>query len=439
MVHEAHSIGGYNGESPLTMSAAYAAFANGGYYNEPYSYTKIIYRDTDEEVENKLNKKRAMSEETAYMVNDMLITTSSQALLQYANVNGYKFAAKTGTTNFTEEYKKQKGLPDNAINDYWVVGLTDEYSIGIWYGYESVTNKTYNTFGTAYHAAMFNTVAKGVFTRGTNVKKPNGVIEVTVERESNPAQLPSAYTPDDMKITELFKKGTEPTEVSTRFSQLNNPTNLNWDYSSGTVTLSWSQIKTPDAINRDKLLALAKLSFTNAGYQQSYVNGRIGYNNNVLGSLGYDVYIKNNDGTLTYIGTSTKDSFSYNVSSTARPITFVVKTSYARFKRNASTGVDATVSFNGSDPIVTTSLNGDRNVSKNRGQIYTDEGVSVYDNLVDVTNQSTITITVKNSNGTTIGNKVSSIDFNNTGTYTVTYSISYRSLNKTLTRTITVQ
>ena len=42
IIHEAHSIGGYTGENPRTMAAAYAAFGNGGYYIKPYSYTKII-------------------------------------------------------------------------------------------------------------------------------------------------------------------------------------------------------------------------------------------------------------------------------------------------------------------------------------------------------------------------------------------------------------
>ena len=48
-LHEAHAIGGYNGESPLSMAAAYAAFGNGGYYIKPYSFTKIVYKDTEEE------------------------------------------------------------------------------------------------------------------------------------------------------------------------------------------------------------------------------------------------------------------------------------------------------------------------------------------------------------------------------------------------------
>ena len=32
-----------------------------------------------------------MSEETAYMVNDMLITTATQALGYYANINGFTY------------------------------------------------------------------------------------------------------------------------------------------------------------------------------------------------------------------------------------------------------------------------------------------------------------------------------------------------------------
>jgi penicillin-binding protein 1A len=79
-----------------------------------------------------------MSEETAYMVNDMLISTAKYALFQFGNVNGYTYAAKTGTTNFDDKTKERLKLPQDAINDLWVVGMTDEYAIGVWYGYEKL-------------------------------------------------------------------------------------------------------------------------------------------------------------------------------------------------------------------------------------------------------------------------------------------------------------
>src|SRR5699024_10298920 len=48
-IHEAHAIGAFEkGSTPLQMAAAYAHFASAGYYTEPYTVTKIEYRDTGE-------------------------------------------------------------------------------------------------------------------------------------------------------------------------------------------------------------------------------------------------------------------------------------------------------------------------------------------------------------------------------------------------------
>lgn len=53
--------------------------------------------------------------------------------------------------------------------------------------------------------------------------------------------LPSAYTPSDLITKEVFIKGTEPTEVSPRFAQFDNVTNIRYDYSisSGKIRLNW--------------------------------------------------------------------------------------------------------------------------------------------------------------------------------------------------------
>jgi penicillin-binding protein 1A len=136
MIHEAHAIGGYNGESPIKMAAAYAAFANGGYYIEPHSFTKIIYRDTSEEYTRQFVKRRAMSVETAYMVADMLVDTSVSALGTYSNIGGATFAAKTGTTNFSQQTIKDYGLSSRAVNDLWVTGFNNDYAMSVWYGYD---------------------------------------------------------------------------------------------------------------------------------------------------------------------------------------------------------------------------------------------------------------------------------------------------------------
>ena len=97
-LYESAAIGGFNGMSPLSMSAAYAAFARGGYYIEPYSFTKIVYRQDDNTYETKINKVKAMSEETAYMMNNMLTYAGANGVAGKVNVSGTDVAAKTGTS-----------------------------------------------------------------------------------------------------------------------------------------------------------------------------------------------------------------------------------------------------------------------------------------------------------------------------------------------------
>lgn len=69
---------------------------------------------------------------------------------------------------------------------------------------------------------------------------PSSVVAVTVEKETWPAKLPSEYTPDDMKLTEYFKKGTQPTEVSERYAKLPDVTNLKSSKTTGGYKLTWN-------------------------------------------------------------------------------------------------------------------------------------------------------------------------------------------------------
>ena len=106
-LHESHAIGGYTGESPLSLSAAYAAFGNKGVYNEPYSFTKVVYINSGEIYKRKLNSNEVMSEETAYMVYSMLNDTAKYVMSYLYNTNGTTYGAKTGTTNYTSEHIKK--------------------------------------------------------------------------------------------------------------------------------------------------------------------------------------------------------------------------------------------------------------------------------------------------------------------------------------------
>lgn len=337
-LHEAHAIGGYNGESPLSMASAYAAFGNGGYYIKPYSFTKIIYKDTNEEYNNAPEKSQAMSEEAAYMISDMLVTTGKQALGRYNNINNKPFAAKTGTTNFDEKTKADLGLTyTNAIKDYWVAGYNTEYAIALWYGYDTNSSEYYNSISSTQHTKLFQAVGKGIFTSDKEFTKPEGVVSVEVELECPEPTLPSEYTPSDLRRRELFIKGTEPTNVSERFSKLSDVSNVTASSVGNDVTISWTAAPTPQISTESYLRSYYKPIFENDGYLSSYVSRRLEYNNSNMGSFGYEIYRQEDSGSLTLLEFTTDTKYTTTIKDNGT-YTFVIKTSYSIFKSNQSSG-----------------------------------------------------------------------------------------------------
>jgi len=123
---ESSSIGAFNGVSPLQLSAAYGAFARGGYYIEPYTFTKIEFNDTNETYSPVRKKTKVMSEETAYIINYMLKYAVTSGEVATSSPSGTDVASKTGTTSEDEGIKKQLGL-----RLLMRVGLLEEISRGL--------------------------------------------------------------------------------------------------------------------------------------------------------------------------------------------------------------------------------------------------------------------------------------------------------------------
>lgn len=432
-VHEAHSLGGYNGESPRSMAAAYAAFASGGYYTEPYTFTKVVYRDTNETYENKPKKTRAMSEETAFLITKVLEDTPSYSMGGYSYINGVNYCAKSGTTNFPDETLKAHKLPSSAINDAWISGYNDTYAISVWYGYDKVYDDYYTKQGNTNHQKLFQAVAKGFFTAKSNFKQPSGVVQVEVETGNATALLPSEFTPSDQRVKEWFKVGTEPTEVSKRYSQLDNVSNLTAKEENGTVVLKWDALPTPAAIDQTAITNLLKQLYSDEGSLSKAVSDRINYNSASVGSLSYDVYLKNSDGSLTKLGNTADTTYQYRSTGNDSK-TFVVKSSYTLFKANASGGSEITIRTTGTPTTITSRLNGKDVIDLVVGTAYDDEGVTVMNGSDDITRKATITISiVRKSDNQTISS-IDMIDPTKIDTYTIKYHIVYQSYDTTITR-----
>lgn len=246
-IHEAHAIGSFDGTTPLQMAAAYAAFGNGGYYSEPTTINKIVWRENGDVKTIENDRLKVMSDSTAYMMTSMLLSAVNEGISGGAKVNGVNIAAKTGTTNFTAEVARKYGYPTNAVHDAWIVGYDPEYSISMWYGYDEMVYGQYlgvnyagNERGQLYRA-LVNAVCKK---NNQSFPIPKSVVKVPIEKGSNPPALASENTPPDQISYEYFKNGTEPTEVSTAYTKLETVKNLNVTYNEAEsmLTISWSKL-----------------------------------------------------------------------------------------------------------------------------------------------------------------------------------------------------
>ena len=142
-LYESASIGAFNGVSPLTMSAAYGAYARGGYYIEPYSYTKIIYRDNGEEYNKNIKKYKVCSEQTAKYINDILVYAINKGALGTLDKKSTEVAGKTGTSTVGAQAIKEHRMDPSAIMDSWACAYTREYSVALWYGYDEMSHDYY--------------------------------------------------------------------------------------------------------------------------------------------------------------------------------------------------------------------------------------------------------------------------------------------------------
>jgi len=346
-LYESASIGGFDGVSPLQMSAAYAVYARGGYYIEPYIFTKIIYEDGTS-YEHKYTKERIVSEETSYMITSMLVDAVIDGWSGNINVRGTQVAGKTGTTDIDDKVLKDQGIPLGTIRDSWSVTYSPEYSIALWYGYDTVTKEHYMTTNTGWNARsrLMEQLAKNIYSTNKTFKKPSGVIEVEVEKYTYPLQLPSDYTPEDMRMTELFREGTEPTEISTRYNKLQSPTGGSYQLNGSTVTLSWNEIKTPDAINASYLQDYFNEHY--GKFASKYYEDRIESNTKTMGTQGYQVYLQDETGTLTNLGWVNDNSYTQTLE-LGKSYKFAIKSAYKIFKDNESDGLIINVDTQNSD------------------------------------------------------------------------------------------
>ena len=165
------AIGGMtHGASPLEMAAAYGTIANDGVYITPTFYTKVVDSSGNTALTPNQEETRVFSEQTAYLAKSIAEepVTASNGTATYCRISGIDVAAKTGTT-------------DNS-NDRWLCGFTPYYAAATWFGFdnnEEVRGFSQNPAGQIWDAVMTDIHAD---LEDASFEKPSGIVEETVCR-----------------------------------------------------------------------------------------------------------------------------------------------------------------------------------------------------------------------------------------------------------------
>ena len=194
-INETLALGGLtDGVFNYQLCGAYAAIANGGEYNRPILYSKILDHDGNVLLEGGKQSHRVLKESTAALVTSALESVVSEGTGRSCQLGDMPVAGKTGTTT--------------SNKDLWFCGFTPYYTCAVWGGYDD--NKECNT-DTSFRFRLW----KGIMERvhedlsPEEFEMPDSVEKKTVCKKTGML----ARTGRCPSVTEYFDTDVLPDEV----------------------------------------------------------------------------------------------------------------------------------------------------------------------------------------------------------------------------------
>ncbi len=120
---------GTSGLTPIQLTAAYAAIANGGTYLEPLSFTKVLDSDGNVILDADVVriKQQVYKKSTAYLLVDMMTDAVKSGTGTKAKIDGLTVAGKTGT--------------NSDYQSVYFAGITPYYTSAVFIGHDYPVNK----------------------------------------------------------------------------------------------------------------------------------------------------------------------------------------------------------------------------------------------------------------------------------------------------------
>ncbi|NLF25756.1 MAG: PBP1A family penicillin-binding protein [Deltaproteobacteria bacterium] len=180
----------------LSLTSAYAALANGGFYVEPRLFTAVWDNQDEELLTSKIVEKRISDESATYILTNILQGVIERGTGQAARRSGFSrpAAGKTGTSD--------------KARDAWFVGFTPTLAAGVWVGYDN--NAKLGLTGSTAAAPIWSEFMKCAepYYQASDFIPPSGV--VFTELDSQSGALVTRSCPPQNIVREVFIRGTEP-------------------------------------------------------------------------------------------------------------------------------------------------------------------------------------------------------------------------------------
>lgn len=198
------SLGGLTyGVTNMELTSAYASIANGGTYEKPVLYTKVVDQNGNILLSNTQKGKRVMKESTAFLLTDAMKDVITKGTGKSAKLSSsMAVAGKSGTTS-------------NSY-DYWFSGYTPYHTASVWMGYDKNTNFVSDNTHKKIWTKVMNEIIKTKQEQPTDFKKPADIVKAKVCKESGKLAIKGVCDHDprgSSVITEYFEKGTVPTQT----------------------------------------------------------------------------------------------------------------------------------------------------------------------------------------------------------------------------------
>jgi membrane carboxypeptidase/penicillin-binding protein len=121
--------------SPLALTAAYAAFPNGGFAVRPRTIAHVDDADGRAAFAAEIERQRVLSPEVAFQMVSMMRDVVERGTGRAARVHGVFFPA-AGKTGSTDDFK-----------DAWFVGYSSSLVAGVWVGFDQPASIGRQAFG----------------------------------------------------------------------------------------------------------------------------------------------------------------------------------------------------------------------------------------------------------------------------------------------------